>query len=168
MPTSSRQDAFEGGIGDGAVASIATCAVVPQRTSDSLRARALFARDGAVIWTGGSGTEFDDAAATPSDVFGSVRSRLPPVKICYGNGAVGDADVRRDGGAHTDGYAYGVRACRRSVFLTRMQLTPPLLLTRPACGRTASTTHLCCCVSDRAQAAVARTSWSTLLQLQRR
>jgi hypothetical protein len=110
MPTS-RQDHFEVAGTDGATLApaIATCAVVPERTGDSLRARELFARDGAVIWTGGSGTEFDDAAAIPSDIFGSVRSSLPPIKICYGNGAVGAADVRRNGGAHTDGYAYGVR-----------------------------------------------------------
>jgi hypothetical protein len=103
MPTS-RQDRFEG-----AEAPVPTtsCAVVPQRTGDPERARELFARDGAVIWTGGSGTGFDDAATVPADVFGSVRSLLPPIKICYGNGVVGESDVTRDGGAHTDGYAYG-------------------------------------------------------------
>ena len=110
MPTSSRQDHFEvsGEHGATPAARIATCAVVPERTDDARRARELFARDGAVIWTGSTGIGFDDAAAIPSDIFGTVRSCLPPIKICYGNGAVEEADVQRNGGAHTDGYAYGV------------------------------------------------------------
>ena len=85
------------------------CAVVPERTADPRRAAELFARDGAVIWTGSAGTAFHDAASVPAAVFGAagVRSYLPPIKICYGNGAVFDEDVLRDGGAHTDGYAYG-------------------------------------------------------------
>jgi hypothetical protein len=81
------------------------CAIVPERTADPARAAELFARDGAVIWTGSAGTGFDDAAAVPAAVFGAagIRSFLPPIKICYGNGAVEEADVRRDGGPHTDG-----------------------------------------------------------------
>lgn len=100
-------DYSEGGTGAD-LPPIAMCAVVPERTDDRQRARELFARDGAVIWSGGSGTEFEDAAAIPCDIFGSVRSSLPPIKICYGNGAVGETDVQRNGSAHTDGYAYGV------------------------------------------------------------
>jgi hypothetical protein len=82
--------------------------VVPQRTGDPAQARQLFCEDGAVILTG-AGTSFFDAAAVPEMVFGpgGVRSYLPPIKICFGNGAVDGAALRRDGGAHTDGYAYG-------------------------------------------------------------
>eukprot|EP01051_Picozoa_sp_SAG22_P019214 SAG22_NODE_3477_length_1688_cov_2.665198_1_plen_192_part_10 len=80
--------------------------IVPPRTSDPAEVAALFREHGAAILTG-CGTSWDDALQLPREAFPNTRSLLPPVKLCLGNGVVTEAAARKDGGAHSDGYAYG-------------------------------------------------------------